>query len=195
MLKMHTSSGACLSASLRKEVISSSLRASSERAWISPPAASISFTSGSSLAPLRRPAKIVKPSEANFLAISPPMKSPAPMTATVAFFFCTVASKGKMSSGERHCLRIRADFFLWCCAAQGLRQFVLEDLSSRGRRQRIQNDNLRRPLVGRQLRSNMRHQVLRACLRALEQLDEGDHLLIALHRPADHGALHDGVVG
>src|ERR1700687_4045658 len=54
MLKMHTSSGACLSASPKKEMISSSLRASSERAWISPPAASISFTSGSSLAPLRR---------------------------------------------------------------------------------------------------------------------------------------------
>ena len=29
-----------------------------------------------------------KPSEANFLAISLPMKSPAPITATVAFLFC-----------------------------------------------------------------------------------------------------------
>src|SRR5450755_4152430 len=72
-LKMQTSSGACPSASPRKAMISSSLRASSERAWISPPAASISFTSGSSLAPLRRPANTVNPSEANFLAISPPM--------------------------------------------------------------------------------------------------------------------------
>jgi hypothetical protein len=88
MLKMQTSIGACLSASLRKEMISSSLRASSERAWISPPAASISLTSGSSLAPLRRPAKMVKPSEANYLAISPPIKSPAPITATVLFLFC-----------------------------------------------------------------------------------------------------------
>jgi hypothetical protein len=33
-------------------------------------------------------ANTVKPSEANFLAISPPMKSPAPITATVAFLFC-----------------------------------------------------------------------------------------------------------
>ena len=88
MLKMQTSIGACLSASLRKETISSSLRASSERAWISPPAASISLTSGASLSPLRRPAKTVKPSEANFLAISPPIKSPAPITATVVFLFC-----------------------------------------------------------------------------------------------------------
>src|SRR5262245_37504978 len=85
---MHTSSGACLSASLRKEVISSSFRASSERAWISPPAASISLTRGASFSPLRRPAKMVKPSAANFLAISPPMKSPAPITATVLFVFC-----------------------------------------------------------------------------------------------------------
>jgi hypothetical protein len=36
-------------------------------------AASISLTSGSSLAPLRRPANTVKPSDANFLAISPPI--------------------------------------------------------------------------------------------------------------------------
>jgi hypothetical protein len=34
---------------------------------------SIAFTSGSSLAPFRLPAKTVNPSEANFLAISPPM--------------------------------------------------------------------------------------------------------------------------
>ena len=54
MLKMQTSSGACPSASPRKEMISSSLRASSERAWTSQPTASISFTKGSSLAPFRR---------------------------------------------------------------------------------------------------------------------------------------------
>jgi hypothetical protein len=54
-------------------MISSSFRASSERAWISPSAASISFTSGSSFAPLRRPANTVNPSDANFFAISPPM--------------------------------------------------------------------------------------------------------------------------
>ena len=49
-----------------------------------PPAASISATSGASLSPLRRPAKTVKPSAANFLAIAAPMKSPAPITAAVA---------------------------------------------------------------------------------------------------------------
>jgi hypothetical protein len=46
------------------------IRASSERARISPPVASISRTSGSSLVPLRRPANTVNPSEANFFAIS-----------------------------------------------------------------------------------------------------------------------------
>src|SRR6202035_2557135 len=70
-----------------KVVTSSSLRASSDRAWISPPAASISLTRGASFSPLRLPAKMVKPSEANFLAISPPIKSPAPITATVLFLF------------------------------------------------------------------------------------------------------------
>jgi hypothetical protein len=53
--------------------ISSSLRASSERAKILPPAASTSCTSGASLSPLRRPAKIVKPSAANFFAIAAPI--------------------------------------------------------------------------------------------------------------------------
>jgi DNA-binding transcriptional regulator YiaG len=88
MLKMQTSSGACRSASLRKEMISSSLRASSnatqisartarrassERAAMVPPASSMSFTSGASFSPLRRPAKIENPSLANFLAISAPI--------------------------------------------------------------------------------------------------------------------------
>ncbi len=45
----------------------------------------MSATSGASLSALRRPAKIVKPSAANFLAIAEPMKSPAPITAAVAF--------------------------------------------------------------------------------------------------------------
>ena len=49
-----------------------------------PPASSISATSGASLSPLRRPAKTVKPSAANFFAIAAPMKSPAPITAAVA---------------------------------------------------------------------------------------------------------------
>ena len=74
---------------------SSSFRASSERAWISPPAASTSFTSGASLSPLRRPAKIEKPSAANFFAISEPMKSPAPITAAVAFRMGKVTSSGE----------------------------------------------------------------------------------------------------
>src|SRR5689334_24254922 len=90
-LKMQTSSGAALSASLRKAAISSSLRASSERPTIVPPAASTSFTSGSSFSPLRRPANTVKPSAANFLAISAPIKSPAPITAHVALRFCKVS--------------------------------------------------------------------------------------------------------
>jgi len=72
-LKMQISSGACLSASLRKAVVSSSFRASSERAKMVPPAASTSLTSGSSFSPLRRPAKTVKPSAANFLTISAPI--------------------------------------------------------------------------------------------------------------------------
>jgi hypothetical protein len=73
ILKIVTSSGACLSASFRKAVISSSFRASSERPKMVPPAASTSFTSGSSFSPLRRPANTVKPSAANFFAISAPM--------------------------------------------------------------------------------------------------------------------------
>jgi hypothetical protein len=36
---------------------------------------------------LRRPAKIVKSSAANFWAIAEPMKSPAPITAAVALRF------------------------------------------------------------------------------------------------------------
>jgi len=32
------------------------------------------------------------------------------------------------------------------------------------------------------------------CRRALDQLHEGDDLLIALDRPSDHGALHHGIV-
>jgi hypothetical protein len=73
-LKMQTSSGAAASASWRKVAISSSLRASSERPTICPPAASISATSGASFSPLRRPAKIVNPSGANFFAIAVPVK-------------------------------------------------------------------------------------------------------------------------
>src|SRR5438874_726868 len=68
-------------------MICSSLRASSERPTTRPPAASISATSGASFSPFRRPRKTVKPSEANFLAIAAPMKSPAPITATVAFLY------------------------------------------------------------------------------------------------------------
>src|SRR5262249_45653566 len=144
MLKMQTSSGACLSASLRKEMISSSLRASSERAWISPPAFSISFTSGSSLAPSRRPAKIVKPSAANFLAISPPIKSPAPITAAVALRFDTGFSPVGSDSGiGRLGHRFRLQLF---------RKLVLEDLAGRGGRQGLQHDDLRRPFVGGELR-------------------------------------------
>jgi hypothetical protein len=72
-LKMQTSSGAYLSASSRNAATSSASRASSARATIDPPAASISRTGGSSLAPSRRPANKVNPSAANFLAISVPI--------------------------------------------------------------------------------------------------------------------------
>jgi len=72
-LKMQTSSGACLSASLRNAATSSSLRASSAHATIDPSAASISLTSGSSLAPSRRPANTMNPSAANFFATSAPI--------------------------------------------------------------------------------------------------------------------------
>src|SRR6266852_168398 len=88
MLKMHTSSGACASASPRNEVMSSSLRASSERATMCPPCASISAASGVNFSRLRRPAKTVKPSAANFRAIAAPIWSPAPITAAVAFLIC-----------------------------------------------------------------------------------------------------------
>src|SRR3954451_23978138 len=128
-------------------MISSSLRASSERAWISPPAASISLTNGATLSPLRRPAKTAKPSEANFLAISPPMKSPAPITATVAFLFCTMFSRSALFISI---LRSRA--------TQRFRELVLEDLAGRGRRQRVEHDYLRGPLVGGQLRIDKCHQ-------------------------------------
>src|ERR1043166_2593323 len=84
MLNTQTSSGAWASASRRKAVMSSSLRASSERATTRPPAASISATSGASFSPLRLPANTLKPSAANFFAIAAPMKSPAPITAAVA---------------------------------------------------------------------------------------------------------------
>jgi hypothetical protein len=57
--------------------------------------ASISLTSGASLSPLRRPANTVNPSEPNFFAISLPMKSPAPITATVAFRFCKAVLPGQ----------------------------------------------------------------------------------------------------
>src|SRR6267154_2047076 len=148
ILKMQTSSGACLSASLRKAVTSSSLRASSIRATIDPPALSISFTSGSSLAPLRRPANTVNPSAANFLAISPPIKSPAPITATVAFLFCkaVLPVRSNLSVTKARLTPCRA------CALQGPRELVLEDLAGRGGRQRVQHDDLRRPLVRGELR-------------------------------------------
>src|SRR6478609_3186514 len=68
---------------------------------MSPPACSISLTSGSSLAPSRRPANTVKPSEANFFAISLPIKSPAPITATVAFLFCKGLLPVRHGSGGR----------------------------------------------------------------------------------------------
>jgi len=85
-LKMQTSSGACLSASLRKEMISSSLRGI-ERAGMNLAAGGLDvLDQRRELVPLRRPANTVKPSEANFLAILPPMKSPAPMTAPSCFF-------------------------------------------------------------------------------------------------------------
>ena len=46
-----------------------------------------------SLSALRRPAKMVKPSAANLLAIAAPMKSPAPTTATLAFRLTTSAPR------------------------------------------------------------------------------------------------------
>src|SRR5689334_10075316 len=98
ILKTQTSNGAWVSASLRKEMTSSSLRASSERGKAELPAASISFTSGPSFSPLRRPTNKVKPSAANFLAISAPMKSPAPITATVWFLMITKSLLSRDSS-------------------------------------------------------------------------------------------------
>src|SRR5829696_8100468 len=138
MLKMQTSSGACLSASPRKEIISSSLRASRERAWISPPAFSISLTSGSSLAPLRRPANTVKPSEANFLAISPPIKSPAPITATVAFLFCKGVLPVRLDKLFAK-VRPSAPEGIAAFATQGFYELVLEYLARGRRRQSIQD--------------------------------------------------------
>ena len=113
-------------------MISSSLRASSERPTTCPPAASISATSGASFSPFRRPAKTVNPSNANFLAIAAPMKSPAPITATVASLFSKSAS--------------------YTCALISSRigQTVLENFAGRAGRQRIQHDYLGRALVGRQ---------------------------------------------
>src|SRR5215472_14325760 len=101
MLKMHTSSGALVSASCRKAATSSSLRASSERPTMCPRAASTSATSGASLSPWRRPAKTANPSAANFLAIAVPIKSPAPITAAEAFLGSNVASsmRVEVSSG------------------------------------------------------------------------------------------------
>src|SRR5882724_4709820 len=89
---MQTSSGARRSASWRKAVRSSSFRASNDRPTICPPRVSTSATRAPSLSPLRRPAKTVKPSAANRLAIAAPMKSPAPITAAVAFLSSTTPS-------------------------------------------------------------------------------------------------------
>src|SRR6202022_2445412 len=145
MLKTQTSNGAYLSASPRKDTISSSFRASSARPNTLPPAVSISLTSGASFSPWRRPTKTVKPSDANFLAISPPIKSPAPTTATVAFRF----SKGDLQnlnftiSTPRKSERQRRT----SGTAQRLRQFVFQNFSGGGCRQGIKHNNFRRPLV------------------------------------------------
>ena len=72
ILKMQTSSGARLSASPRKEMISSSLRASSEHAWISPRPFD-RLHQRLELGAVSPAAKTANPSEANFLAISPPI--------------------------------------------------------------------------------------------------------------------------
>src|SRR5262249_55950474 len=58
-----------------------------ERPKRGPPDVSPSFTSGPSFWPFRRPANTVKPSAANFLTISAPIQSPAPITAAVALRF------------------------------------------------------------------------------------------------------------
>src|SRR5580658_3446017 len=99
---MHTSSGACASASLKNAVISFSLRASSERATMRPPRASTSLTSGASLSALRRPAYTTNPSAANLLASALPIKSPAPITAAVAFLICKGAPPLDSNDYERH---------------------------------------------------------------------------------------------
>jgi hypothetical protein len=59
------------------------------------------------LSALRRPAKIVNPSAANFFAIAEPMKSPAPITAAVAFRFVNFAlpALGPLRIGERRACR------------------------------------------------------------------------------------------
>ena len=93
MLKTQTSSGACLSASCRKadDLL---LLARIERARRTPSARRFDLADQRrQLLAFRRPAKTVKPSAANFLAISPPMKSPAPTTAAVAFRFSMIVSR------------------------------------------------------------------------------------------------------
>src|SRR5580693_9302623 len=141
MLKTQTSSGACASASDRNLIISSSFRASSERPNTLPPAASISLTSGASFSPWRRPTKTVKPSAANFLAISPPIKSPAPTTATVAFRFSKAFLQNKREVRDFNSSASSSG------AAQRFRQPVFENLPRGGCRQGIQQHNFRGPLV------------------------------------------------
>src|SRR6516225_6026998 len=143
MLKTQTSSGAAASASWRNVVISSSLRASSERPTTRPPATSISATNGASLSPCRRPAKTVNPSDANFLAIAAPMKSPAPITAAAAFLY---SKSGLLYPSDGP-------------IASRVGQSVLEDFVGRGGRQPIHNDDLGGALVGRQQPRGMRHEI------------------------------------
>src|SRR6266446_10037465 len=174
---MQTSSGAAASASWRNVAISSSLRASSERPTIRPPAPSTSATSGASLSPCRRPAKTVKPSDANFLAMAPPIKSPAPITAAVAFLCSNGASC--LSSNGFLCL-------IYCLFASDLGQAMLQDLAGRTGRQGVKHDDLARPLVRSELSGGMCRQIRRVDGRARRQLYEGHDFLVARNGAPDH---------
>src|SRR5262249_41219581 len=206
MLKTQTSSGACVSASERKEMISSSLRASRGRAKADPPEASISFTRGASLLPFRRPMNTVKPSAANFLAISPPIKSPAPITATVWFLgvTSTLLTRNNTHFGaqadiggrvlSRPCLQGRHGRPSRHRGARAFPQLVLQDLAGGRRRQGIEHHDLAGTLVRCEMPARIFQQILDGDRGTRQQLNEGDHLLVAGHGTADDGRLHHHLV-
>ena len=76
-------------------------------------------------------------------------------------------------------------------APQRTPQAVLQDLARRRGRQGVEHDDFARPLVGRQMRAGVRHQLVDGGGDARQQLHVGHDLLVGVDGAADHGRLHD----